>query len=343
MNDKRTFEAQLAGIDPSTDLALLKIKENNLPYLKMGNSNELRVGQWVLAVGNPFNLTSTVTAGIVSAMGRNLNALSDRNLPIESFIQTDAAVNRGNSGGALINLNAELMGINTLIVSPTAGYSGNSFAIPVNIVRKVVEDLKEFGEVQRALLGVTIRDVNAHLADSLKLDRIAGVYVVGVSEDGAAKAAGIKAGDVIISINGIPVNSVPALQEQVSMHRPNDKVTVVAERRGRSQNFNVILRNVKGTTAKVQPQEVFMGAKFSEVPNDLKQQLRINSGVQITELLPGEFSSAGIREGFIITRINNVNINNAGDVQKVLEGHKGGVFVEGVYPNGTKAYYAFGL
>lgn len=343
MNDRRTYEAQLVGTDPSTDLALLKIKEKGLPFLTMGDSDVLRVGQWVLAVGNPFNLTSTVTAGIVSAKGRSLNALRDRNMPIESFIQTDAAVNRGNSGGALINLKAELVGINTLIVSPTSGYAGNSFAIPVNIVKKVVEDLKEFGEVQRALLGVSIQDVNARLADSLKLDKIEGIYVAGVTDDGAAKSAGIREGDVILQVQGAPVNSVAELQEQVSRYRPNDKVNVTVKRKNKTQQFEVTLRNLQGTTTVIRPQEAILGAKFREVPADLKRQLKITSGVQISELAPGKFSAAGIREGFIITSINSKNVNNVGDIQKILENHTGGVFVEGIYPNGTTAYYAFGV
>ncbi len=343
LNDRRTFEAQLVGTDPSSDLALLKVQEKNLPFLPMGDSDDLRVGQWVLAVGNPFNLTSTVTAGIVSAKGRSLGALHNRNMPIESFIQTDAAVNRGNSGGALINLRAELIGINTLIVSPTQGYSGNSFAIPVNIVKKVVDDLKEFGEVQRALLGVSIQDVNARLADSLKLGRIEGVYVAGVADDGAAKAAGIREGDVILNIGGVPVNSVAQLQEQIGLHRPNDKITVDVKRKNKTQQFVVTLRNLQGTTTVVRPQETFLGAKFREVPADLRKQLRISNGVQVSELAPGKFSAAGIQEGFIIIRINSTNVNSVADIQRILEGHTGGVFVEGIYPNGTTAYYAFGI
>jgi Do/DeqQ family serine protease len=343
LNDRRSFEAQLIGTDPSTDLALLKIQEKDLPFLPMGDSDDLRVGQWVLAVGNPFNLTSTVTAGIVSAKGRSLGALQNRNMPIESFIQTDAAVNRGNSGGALINLRAELVGINTLIISPTQGYSGNSFAIPVNMVKKVVEDLKEFGEVQRALLGVTIQDVNARLADSLKLGRIEGVYVAGVSEEGAAKSAGIREGDVILKIRNVPVNSVAEVQEQISRYRPNDKIQVSVKRKNKTQQFDVTLRNLQGTTTVVHPQEAFLGAKFNEVPADLKRELRIQSGVQINELAPGKFSSAGVREGFIITRVNSTSVDSVDEIRSILEGFSGGVFVEGIYPNGTTAYYAFGM
>lgn len=343
LNDRRTFEAELVGTDPSTDLALLKVKEKELHFLPLGNSDSLRIGQWVLAVGNPFNLTSTVTAGIVSAKGRSLNALRDRNLPIESFLQTDAAVNRGNSGGALVNLRGELVGINTLIVSPTQSYSGNSFAIPVNIVRKVVEDLKEFGEVQRALLGVSIQDVNSALAQEKNLDKIEGVYVAGVTEDGAAKAAGIREGDVILRVQNVDVNSVAELQEQVSRFRPNDKVSVLIKRNNKTQQIQVTLRNLQGTTSVVRPQEALLGAKFQEVPADLKRELRITSGVQISELSPGKFTAAGVKEGFVITRINNKNVNSVSEISSMLEGHSGGVFVEGIYPDGTTAYYAFGM
>jgi len=229
MNDRREFKAELIGVDPTTDLALLKIDEKGLPKIKYGDSDNLQLGEWVLAVGNPYNLTSTVTAGIVSAKARNINILRN-SFSIESFIQTDAAVNPGNSGGALVNTLGQLVGINTAIASRTGNYTGYSFAIPVSIVQKVVGDLMEFGEVQRALLGVTITNVTSELAKEEKLDDTKGVYVSGLSENGAAMDAGIKPGDVITSINGIKVNTVSELQEQISKYRPKDKVDVLLKR-----------------------------------------------------------------------------------------------------------------
>ncbi|HYQ56343.1 MAG TPA: trypsin-like peptidase domain-containing protein, partial [Draconibacterium sp.] len=223
LNDKREFEARLVGTDPSTDIALLKVEAENLPYLTYGNSDDLKLGEWVLAVGNPFNLTSTVTAGIISSQGRNLGINQDQ-YRIESFIQTDAAVNPGNSGGALVNQQGNLVGINTAIASQTGSYSGYSFAVPVSIVEKVVEDLKEFGEVQRALLGVNIGDVNAEIAEKLNLDKVEGVYIAGVVENGAANEAGIKEEDVIISVDGAKVKTAAELQEKVSQYRPGDDV-----------------------------------------------------------------------------------------------------------------------
>ncbi|KAB2821325.1 MAG: trypsin-like serine protease, partial [Paludibacter sp.] len=223
LNDKRTYSATVVGADPNTDIALLKIDEKNLPYIIFGNSDSLKVGEWVLAVGNPFNLTSTVTAGIVSAKARNINILNSA-MPIESFIQTDAAVNPGNSGGALVNQRGELVGINTAIASRTGSYAGYSFAVPTTIVRKVVDDLKEFGEVQRALLGVVITTVTADVAQDYNLGKIEGVYVDNVSDNGAAKEAGIRSGDVIIAVGNKKVNTNAELQEAVSQYRPGDDV-----------------------------------------------------------------------------------------------------------------------
>ncbi len=343
LNDRRSFDAKIIGTDPRTDIALLKIEEKGLPFIEFGDSDKLKIGQWVLAVGNPMNLTSTVTAGIVSAKGRGLGVFRDLELAIESFIQTDAAVNRGNSGGALVDLRGKLVGIPTLIISPTAAYSGNSFAVPVSIVQKVVEDILEFGEVQRAVLGVQIRDMTAALAREKKIDRIEGVYVEGVVEGGAAEDTGIKEGDVILSVNNIRVNSVPELQEQIGRYRPRDKVNVVISRNNRTQQVTAILRNVEGQMEVVKPQEAYLGARFREITSDIKNELKINNGVQITELSPGRFMSAGIREGFIITAINNKPVNQPADIRKILDGHQGGVWVEGVYPDGTQNYYAFGL
>ncbi|MBA2745933.1 MAG: trypsin-like peptidase domain-containing protein, partial [Flavisolibacter sp.] len=232
LNDKRTLLAKVIGTDPSTDLALLKIDEKGLPFIPYGNSDVVRVGEWVLAVGNPFNLTSTVTAGIVSAKARNIHILPDQQFPIESFIQTDAAVNPGNSGGALVNTNGDLIGINTAIASNTGAYTGYSFAIPVNMVKKVVDDLLEYGNVQRGFIGVNIRDIDSKFAVEKGIKSLKGVYVAGITEGGAAASAGIREGDIITKISGNNVNTSPELQEQVSRFRPGDKVEVTLVREG---------------------------------------------------------------------------------------------------------------
>lgn len=249
LNDKRTFTAELVGTDPSTDIALLKLESTNLPYISFGNSDILKVGEWVLAVGNPFNLTSTVTAGIVSAKARNINILRDQsNYPVESYIQTDAAVNRGNSGGALVDLKGELVGINSAIISPSGSYSGYSFAIPINLVKKVVDDIMKYGEVQRAILGVTIKNIDSEIAEKYNLDKIEGILIIGVGKDGAAKDAGIKEGDVILKINDIKVNSTAELTEQIGKYSPGDKVYVTIKRNNKRKQFNVLLRNMHGNT-----------------------------------------------------------------------------------------------
>jgi len=341
LNDRRSYEAELVGADPSTDVALLKIDEKNLPYISYGNSDDLKIGEWVLAVGNPYNMTSTVTAGIVSAKARNLNILTDQ-FPIESYIQTDAAVNRGNSGGALVNTRGELVGINSAIQSPTGAYSGNSFAIPVNIVKKIVADIIEFGEVQRAILGVTIEEVTAKLAEEKKLDEIEGVYINGMREDGAAKDAGIEVGDVIIKINDIYVNQVPELQEQISKFRPNDKVNVTIKRRNNLKQFKVTLRNMQGDTRIIRSDEIIsvLGAKFEELTDKNKRSLGIKHGLKIVDLESGKFKDGGIKKGFVITSIQGKPVDEIMDIQKIINSRKKGVDfeVEGLYPGGRYMY-----
>lgn len=269
LNDKREFDARLIGTDPSTDIALLKIDTEGLPFLTYGNSDELKLGEWVLAVGNPFNLTSTVTAGIVSARARNIGINTDQ-MAIESFIQTDAAVNPGNSGGALVNQSGKLVGINSAIASRTGSYAGYSFAVPVSIVKKVVDDLKEFGEVQRALLGVNIQDVNQEIAEDLNLSTVNGVYVAGVTENGAARDAGIREEDVIISVQGDQVRTSAELQEKISQFRPGDDVKVGVLRDGERKQFTVTLRNKHGDTQIVRDRSSYLGADFEEVSNSEK-------------------------------------------------------------------------
>lgn len=342
LNDKREFVAKLIGTDPSTDIALLKIDADGLQFLTYGDSNTLQLGEWVLAVGNPFNLTSTVTAGIVSSLGRNLRINEDQ-YSIESFIQTDAAVNPGNSGGALVNQQGNLVGINTAIASRTGSYTGYSFAVPVTIVKKVVEDLKKFGEVQRALLGVNIGDVNAEIAKELKLDRIEGVVVGGVPENGAAREAGIKEKDVIIQVDGVPIKTTAALQEKVSQYRPGDKVDVVVIRDGEKKQFKVTLRNKNGDTDVVRETNLTLGAEFDIVSDKEKEKLEINNGIKITKLNKGKLKNSGMKEGFIITNVNKKPIYEVKDFKRELSYAKGGVLVEGIYPNGEQAYFVFGV
>jgi serine protease Do len=342
LNDNREFVAKLIGTDPSTDIAVLKIDATDLPNIPFGNSEELRLGEWVLAVGNPFNLTSTVTAGIVSAKARNLNILNDT-YKIESYIQTDAALNQGNSGGALVNVKGELVGINTAIFSPTGGYSGYSFAVPVTIVKKVVNDLREFGAVQRAFLGITPVEVNAELAKQHNLLNTTGVYVNSLRETGAAKAAGMLQGDVIVKINDVNILNIAQMQEQLSKFRPKDQVNVAVMRSGKEMILNVVLRNLQGETKIVKPTDgdIIMGAKFNELTQIEKRRLGIRYGVKIVELKPGKFSKAQIEEGFIITEMNKKPVTSIADIKNILENSTGGVYIEGIYPNGLFAYYVF--
>lgn len=344
LNDRRSYKAKLVGTDPTTDLALLKIDETGLPYLTYGDSDKLRLGEWVLAIGNPYNLTSTVTAGIVSAKARNINILRG-DFSIESFIQTDAAVNPGNSGGALVNTNGELVGINTAIASRTGDYSGYSFAIPVSIVHKVVSDLIEFGDVQRAILGITIQDITSDLAKELKIETMEGVYVNGLREDGAAIEAGIKAGDVVTAINGIKVKSVAELQEQVSKYRPKDKITVDVNRDGKLKQFEVVLRNTSGNTDIVRATDTIasLGATFEPASEREIKALGLRNGVKVTSVSSGKFMKVGIKEGFIITSVNNQPVNSVNDIKEIISKVEGGVYIEGVYGDGSRSYYAFGL
>jgi Do/DeqQ family serine protease len=345
LNDKRTFKAEIIGTDPSTDLAVLKINAKELPFIKYGNSDDLKIGEWVLAVGNPYNLTSTVTAGIVSAKARNINIMQNRDFAIEAFIQTDAAVNPGNSGGALVNTKGELVGINTAIASQTGAYSGYSFAIPVSIVKKIVTDIIEFGEVQRAILGVSIQDVTDELVKKEKLDTIEGVFVNDVKSGSAAEAAGIKKGDIIISINDVVVNNTSELQEQVSRYRPNDVVNIIIKRDNKKKQIKATLRNMQGNTEVVKKGDldIILGAKFREITENEKKDLNINNGLKVIELNDGKFKRAGIEKNFIIIKINNKYVYTVDDLKRIINSTRGGVYIEGIYPSGTIAYYAFGL
>jgi len=350
LNDKRTFDATLVGADPSTDLALLKIDATDLPTLAIGNSDELKVGEWVLAVGNPFNLTSTVTAGIVSAKARNINILSG-DMKIESFIQTDAAVNPGNSGGALVNTSGQLVGINTAIASQTGSYSGYAFAIPVSIVSKVVSDLKQYGVVQRALLGVVINDINAEFAKSKNISLLEGVYVSEVNEQSGAKEAGIEKGDIITHANGVQVKSVAQLQEQIGRFRPGDKVKIQVNRNGQKKEFAVTLKNTMGDTGVVkQVGMTDLGATFAPVSEKQKREFGIPSGLVVEKVEKnGRFAQAGIPKGYIIVKVNNSYVNSVSDIEQIMKEVKQGrnneqaLFISGVNPSGKVVYYAVDL
>lgn len=345
LNDSRSFTAKVIGRDPNTDIALVKIDAKNLSALSWGDSEALKLGEWVLAVGNPFNLGTTVTAGIISAKSRSIRIIGGQ-MAMESFLQTDAAVNPGNSGGALVNARCELIGINTAIASQTGSYSGYSFAIPVSIVRKVVEDLRKFGEVQRALLGVTIKTVDDALAKENKLAKIEGVFIDGISEDGAARTAGLKKGDVILGINGTKVNSVSELQEQVGKHRPGDQVAVLIKRDGTDKTFNITLRNLKGNTSVVKTENLsVLGVEFGEISNKDKERLNIDQGVQVLKITTGKFKNAGVRAGFIITDVNKISVGNVEDIKRIISqsSEKKPILIEGVYPDGKWAYYVFNL
>jgi len=344
LNDNRKFSAKVIGRDPNTDIALLKIDARNLSVLPWGDSEMLKLGEWVLAVGNPFNLTSTVTAGIVSAKSRSIGIMGGK-MPMESFIQTDAAVNPGNSGGALVNSRGELVGINTAIASQTGSYSGYSFAVPATIVRKVVEDLRKFGEVQRALLGVTIKPIDAEFAKENNLKKIEGIYVDGVSDDGAAKAAGIKKGDIILAINSTKVNSFSELQEQIGKKRPGDQVNVTIKRDDAEKVYNVTLRNTKGNTSIVKESFSELGAEFGDISNKDKERLNINQGIQVLKITSGKMKNAGVRVGFIITDVNKISIESVDDMKRIIaqSSDKKPILIEGVYPDGKWAYYVFNL
>ncbi len=343
LNDKRSFKATLIGNDPATDLALLKIEVEGLSVIELGNSDELQVGEWVLAVGNPFNLTSTVTAGIVSAKGRNINLLN-KSYAIESFIQTDAAVNPGNSGGALVNVAGELVGINTAIASKTGSYSGYSFAVPVGIVAKVVADLKEFGVVQRALLGVSINDIDADFAEKKGLNKIEGVYIAEVFKGGAAANASMKKGDIILKIGDIIINKVSEYQEQINNYRPGDKINVTIKRDGKVKIVDLIFKNKLGNT-NLMTTEVssVLGAEFGVLNDTEKKALGITHGIEVLDLQAGKLLKAGVRKGFIIMNVNRMDINSLEDLKTAMNTNRGGVFVGGIYPDGETAYYAFGI
>jgi len=345
LNDNRTFQADVVGRDPSTDIALLKVTANDLPFIKYGDSDQLRLGEWVLAVGNPFNLTSTVTAGIVSAKGRSLGIL-DNDLRIESFIQTDAALNMGNSGGALVNTKGELVGITSAIVTPSGAYAGNSFAIPVTIARKVVEDLKQFGEVQRAIIGVTIDEVTQEDAKKYKLSEVRGARITGIVPGGSAEAAGLKENDIIIRFGGVSVSSPSELQEQVGKQRPGDKSLITYIRNGKEITVSITMKNVAGNTSVVTREMggatgVVFGARLESLGSAEREKFDIDHGVRVGEVGEGRFRDIGIRRGYIILSINGKKVRSASEARQATENEKVLTSIEGIQPNGTLFSFEF--
>jgi len=352
LNDKRKFEASLVGIDRTTDLALVKIEAKGLPYLTLGNSDSIRIGEWVLAVGNPFNLSSTVTAGIVSAKGRSIDILEGE-YRVESFIQTDAAVNPGNSGGALVNTNGELVGINTAIITRSGRYEGYSFAIPSNLAKKVIKDLRDFGVVQRAILGVEIRPVNAELAEELKLTTVEGVYITNVVKGSGASDAGIEEGDIILRINGVKTPSTPELQELIARLRPGNAVEVEYIRNGRKRKTNVTLKNTSGTLSLLGAEETYqkggnegitkvLGFELRDLSSSERRKLKTKGAYVVSITRGSKIERTNMDPGFIITKVNDRNINSVEDALDELKDAEGKIMLEGIYEGYPDVwYYAF--
>jgi len=344
LNDNRSYPAKIIGTDPTTDLALLQIEEEKLPYLTFGDSDALRIGEWVLAVGNPFEFRSTVTAGIVSQKARNINILRGNDLSVEAFIQTDAAVNPGNSGGALVDLKGRLVGINTAIATHTGSYEGYSFAVPASLVKKVMNDLHEFGVVQRALLGVSIVNVSAQLAEDHDLNVLEGIFVARVNEGSSADDAGIVEGDVIIEVGGVEVKNVSELQEQIARKRPGDKVEVKYIRDGKTKIVTTTLKNTLGNTEIVEARNsmVIEGATFEDLTDEEKEDLEIEGGAKLTEIGNGKWRDAGVDVGFIVISIDKKRVSNVRDLRNALLNKNGGTLIEGIYSNGEEAFYGIG-
>ena len=360
LNDDRELKGRIIGTDPSTDLALIKIEGDDFPTVPVGNSDELKVGEWVLAVGNPFNLNSTVTAGIVSAKARSLGVY---NGGIESFIQTDAAINQGNSGGALVNAKGELVGINSVLSSPTGAYAGYGFAIPTSIMTKVIADLKQYGTVQRALLGIRGGSIGSSLMDdrqpidnsgktladkAKELGVVEGVWVSEIVENGSASGADIKVDDVIIGLDNKKVSNMADLQEAIAKHRPGDKVKVKLIRDKKEKTFTITLKNSQGTTKVVKQADMeLLGAAFRAVPNELKKQLNLGYGVEVTGIDNGRMKESGIRKGFIILKANGKQLRTVQDLENVMKAASQSpdqvLFMTGVYPSGRRANYAVDL
>lgn len=347
-DDNQSFDGQVIGTDPSTDIALIKVDQSSLPYIPFGNSDSVKIGSWVLAVGNPFNLSSTVTAGIVSAKSRNINILED-NSAIESFIQTDAAINPGNSGGALVDMSGRLIGINTAIASPTGSYAGYGFAVPSNLVYKVVQDLKDYGIVQRGYLGVSISNITNDLAQDEELPDINGAYIQEVMPGSAADDAGLKKGDVIRKVNGVEIKNTPRLLETVAGYRPGDNISIQYLRKGKIETANVTLKNknlgtglLDKTTETIEDR---LGIALQDLNSADLKSLKIKGGVRVSQIFNGSVARyTDMHEGFVITGIDREPVKDKDQLLKILSEKSGGVMLEGVYPGQAgKFYYAFGL
>ena len=344
LNNNHTYPATLVGTDPATDVALLKIEAQGLPVVPFGDSDKLRLGEWVIAIGSPYDLRSTITAGIVSAKGRSMPNYTGE-FKIESFIQTDAAVNPGNSGGALVDKSGNLVGINTAIVSQTGAYSGYSFAVPVNIVKKIVYDLMDYGSVKRAVLGITMQEIDDKIADELKLSFRNGVYIVEVSKNGAADKAGIKSGDVLIAIDSTRITNAASVQEIVSRFSPGDVTVVTVVRDGKEKDFEVTFKGTmqeNGTKAD-DGSVAFYGSSIKAASDDTLKKLGLKSGVEIVALGPGKLMEAGATEGFVILYVNDHQVKTPEDIIEIVKKSKRTVFIEGVTPSGKVGYFGFGV
>ena len=344
LTNNKTFKAELIGADPATDVALIKVDAQGLPVIPFGDSDKLRLGEWVLAIGSPYNLRSTVTAGIVSAKGRSIPDNS-REFKIESFIQTDAAVNPGNSGGALVDKAGNLVGINTAIVSQTGAYAGYSFAVPVNIVKRIVDDLMDFGSVRRAVLGVVMSPITQEIADKLKLSSLNGVYIVEVSPGSAAEQAGVKKEDVLVKIDSVQVTNASSVQEMVSGFYPGDKATLTVIRSGKEKELEVTFKGTaqENGTVTEDGSVAFYGSAIKEASKETKERLGIKSGVEIVSVGPGKIMDAGVTEGFVILYVNDQPVSKPQDVINIIKKSKRAVFIEGLTSYGKVSYFGFGI
>lgn len=344
LSNNKTYDAVLVGTDKATDVALIKIEAAGLPVIPFGDSDKLRLGEWVLAIGSPYDLRSTITAGIVSAKGRSMPNYTGE-FKIESFIQTDAAVNPGNSGGALVDKSGKLVGVNTAIISQTGSYAGYSFAVPSNIVKKIVDDLIDFGSVRRALLGITMREIDQKTADELKLSSLNGVYIDEVLKGSAAEKAGVQSGDVLVGIDSVSLTNASSVQETVNRFHPGDKAELHLIRDGKAKTVTVTFQGTAQDNGAVDESGAvaFYGARMIEAPQETLQKLGIKSGVQIVSVGPGKLSDAGVPEGFVIRYVNDTPVSKPQDVMNVIKKSKRAVYLEGIGPDGKPSYFGFGI
>ena len=343
LTNNMTYDATVIGTDPATDVALLKVDAQGLPSVLLGNSDELRLGEWVIAIGSPYGLRSTITAGIVSAKGRSM-ASNEKDFKIESFIQTDAAVNPGNSGGALVNKKGELVGINTMIYSQTGSYAGYSFAVPVNIVRKIIADLIDFGSVKRAMLGVTMQAIDEKLAKELKLSTLSGVYINEVSGGSSADKAGVKKGDVLKSIDDVVMKDMATVQEKVNSYRPGDEAELVVIRDGKEKKLNVVFQAAAAETGSVSEDGsvAFYGAQIKDASKETLERLKLKQGVEVVSVGQGKLREEGVSDGYVILYVNDRAVKSAKDVVEIAKNSKRAIYIEGVTKDGRPTYFAFG-